>query len=78
MKVILAPTIRECELLALENGIPPKGPHTLLVPTNSPSSLNKLRGLMLEDTDVIRGGRVGKHHQEAERMLQFCYIRPPR
>lgn len=74
MTVILAPTMRDAEIYAYEHGIPPKSRDTVLVPTNSHSSLNRLRGISVHREDVyVAGDVLGRYHDEAMRMLEIAY-----
>lgn len=71
MIVVLAPTLRECELVAYESGIPPKGRDTLLVPTDNGTAANRCRGLALSRGDVLEGGsHRGRYHDEVMRTLE--------
>lgn len=74
MIVVLAPTLRECELVAYERGIPPKGRDTLLVPTDNGTAPNRCRGVApLSRDDVIEGGSRGRHHDEVMRTLEPAF-----
>jgi hypothetical protein len=75
VKVILAETVREAELVALGRGIPPKGSHTMLVATSKPGSAGRCRGLFLERDDVIEdpSARRGRFYGEIKRTLEPAF-----
>lgn len=77
MKVILAGTMREAELLAYLKGIPPKGRDTILVATDKPSSPNTVRNVICFREDVIfdeRVARKGRFHDEVMRTLEPHFL----
>lgn len=74
VKVILAETIREAELEALERGIPPRGRDTVLVATGKHGTAG--RGLMLARGDVIEcsSAKRGRYYAEIMRSLEPAFV----
>lgn len=75
MKVILARTVREAELVAYEAELPPRSRDVVLIATDNASGLNRLRGLMLKREDVITGDEAarGRYYDEYKRQLEVLF-----
>lgn len=72
MKVVLARHVRDAELLAYENELPPRSRDVMLVATDKQSGLDRLRGLSLSREDVIESADAarGRFYAEVRRMLE--------
>lgn len=75
MKVILARDLREAELTAYENDLPPRSRDVMLIATDSGSGLNRLRGLMLKREDVIEveTAHRGRYYPAYQRQLEAAF-----
>lgn len=75
MKVILALDLREAELAAYENDLPPRSRDVILIATDKGSGLNRLRGLMLTREDVIEvdGAPRGRYYTAYKRQLEAAF-----
>lgn len=75
MKVILARTEREAELLAYEHELPPRSRDVMLIATDKGSSLGRLRGLSLSREDVLEdpSAERGRYYRAIRRQLEPAF-----
>lgn len=72
MKVILAQHERDAELLAYDEGLPPRSRDVILISTDKQSGLSRLRGLMLKRDDVLEHPSAirGRFYADYRRQLE--------
>ena len=73
--VILAGSVQEAEVIAVERGLPPRSLDVMLISTGHTQGLRRLRGLALarDDVTVAPSAHRGRYMRDYERQLETLF-----